>query len=80
MKENVIQMIANIIKVTPNQIIADEDNHAMGKVSGWDSLAQLSIMTEIEDEYELDLSIDEMENMDSVKKILIFLEDHINTK
>ena len=80
MKENVIQMIANIIKVTPNQIIADEDNHAMGKVSGWDSLSQLSIMTEIEDEYDLDLSIDEMENMDSVNKILSFLEDHINTK
>ena len=80
MKEDVIQMIANIIKVTPDQIIADIDNYAMDKASGGDSLSQLSIMTEIEDEYDLDLSIDEMENMDSVNKILSFLEDHINTK
>ena len=30
-------------------------------------------MTELEDEYDLDLSIDEMENLDSVKKIIDFL-------
>lgn len=74
MKENVIQMIANIIKVNPDDIHADTENFALGKISGWDSLAQLSIMTELEDEYDLDLSIDEMENMDSVIKILSFLD------
>ncbi|MDC0953302.1 acyl carrier protein [Porticoccaceae bacterium] len=74
MKDNVIQVIANIIKVTPDEIAADIGGFSLGKVSGWDSLAHLAIMTEIEDEYDLDLSIDEMEELNSVAKILKFLE------
>jgi len=75
MNQTVIQVIANIIKVTPDEINANVEEFSLGKVSGWDSLAHLAIMTEIEDEYDLDLSIDEMEELDSVVKILNFLEE-----
>jgi len=75
MNQTVIQVIANIIKVTPDEISANVEEFSLGKVSGWDSLAHLAIMTEIEDEYDLDLSIDEMEELDSVVKILNFLEE-----
>ena len=75
MSQTVIQVIANIIKVTPDEINANVEEFFLGNVSGWDSLAHLAIMTEIEDEYDLDLSIEEMEEMDSVVKILNFLEE-----
>lgn len=75
MNQTVIQIIANIIKVTPNEINSNVDAFSLGKVSGWDSLAHLAIMTEIEDEYDLDLSIDDMEELDSIVKILNFLKE-----
>lgn len=75
MNHKIIQTIANIIKVTPDEIRADIEDFSLGKVSGWDSLAHLSIMSEIEDEFDLDLSIDEMEHLDSVTKILSFIEE-----
>ena len=75
MEEKIINIIASIIKTKPEEISNNIDNFALGSVSGWDSLAHLSIMTELEDEYDLDLSIDEMESLDSVKKILHFIEE-----
>ena len=75
MEEKIINIIASIIKTKPEVISNNTDNFSLGNVSGWDSLAHLSIMTELEDEYDLDLSIDEMESLDSVKKILHFIEE-----
>ena len=73
MQNKIISIIANIIKINPDEISSNIDDYYLGSTAGWDSLAHLSIMTELEDDYDLDLSIDEMENLDSVKKIIDFL-------
>ena len=73
MQNKIISIIANIIKINPDEISSNIDDYYLGSTAGWYSLAHLSIMTELEDEYDLDLSIDEMENLDSVKKIIDFL-------
>ena len=39
----------------------------------WDSLVHLSIMTDIEDEFDLEIDIDEMENLTTISKIKAFL-------
>ncbi|MBF9053379.1 hypothetical protein LSUCC1028_03915 [Rhodobacterales bacterium LSUCC1028] len=39
----------------------------------WDSLAHLSIMTDIEDEFDLEIDIDEMESLTTISKIKAFL-------
>ena len=39
----------------------------------WDSLVHLSIMTDIEDEFDLEIDIDEMENLTTISKIKSFL-------
>ena len=72
MQNKIISIIANIIKINPDEISSNIDDYYLEvMLAGIHSLT--SIMTELEDEYDLDLSIDEMENLDSVKKIIDFL-------
>ena len=69
MIERLAQIISDIIKVEAAAIIAQPTDFGMMISPGWDSLAQLAIMTAIEDEWEVELSIDDMEALNTAEKI-----------
>ena len=76
MEDKLIKIIADIIKVEVSVNDQNIDNYALGKVSGWDSLAHLAIMAEIESMLEVELSIEEMEDLDSIKKIIEYVKNN----
>lgn len=69
MKERLALIISDIIKVEVAAVISEPTNFGMMVSPGWDSLAQLAIMTAIEDELEVELSIDDMEALNTAEKI-----------
>ena len=58
--ERIISIIHGVI----NQSIQKDDS--MSTKENWDSMAQLTILTLIEQEYNIEFDIEELENVDSV--------------
>tara|TARA_B100000674_G_scaffold213068_1_gene174650 strand:+ start:9552 stop:9791 length:240 start_codon:yes stop_codon:yes gene_type:complete len=56
--------IISIIHGVINQSIQKDDS--MSTKDNWDSMAQLTILTLIEQEYNVEFDIEELENVDSV--------------
>lgn len=69
MREKIALIISEIAKIEAAAILADPSGFGMSNTAGWDSLAQLSIMTAIEDEFDVELSIEDMEALDTAEKI-----------
>ena len=57
--------IISIIHGVINQSIQKDDS--MSTKDNWDSMAQLTILTLIEQEYNVEFDIEELENVDSVR-------------
>ena len=69
MREKIALIISEIAKIEAADVLADPSGFGMSKTVGWDSLAHLSIMTAIEDEFDIELSIEDMEALDTAEKI-----------
>lgn len=64
------EIIAKILRVTPDRL-SDED--AMGHLEHWDSLAQLAILSTIEQEYGISIEPDQAVDLNTVGKICAFV-------
>jgi acyl carrier protein len=69
MKERIALIISEITKVEVGELINEPSSFGMMNTAGWDSLAQLSIMTALEDEFEIEMSIEDMEMLNTAEKI-----------
>lgn len=69
-KIKIIEIISKITKVDSKLI---NENSAMDDFSKWDSLAHLSIMLELEKKFKKKINTSKMGDLNSVKKILKFL-------
>lgn len=69
MREKIALLISEVAKVDAAAILADPSGFGMSNTAGWDSLAQLSIMTALEEEFGVELSIEDMETLDTAQKI-----------
>ena len=71
METKVRRIMADILGLDAAQI----GNHtSMDNTVSWDSLAHISLMTAIEEEFEISLDIDEIESMRSMEHIRTVLE------
>ena len=66
----VVGLIAKIIRANPDQI---PPSAGMGKIDRWDSLAQLSILSSIEQEFGIEIDPDVAVDLTSVESICSFL-------
>jgi acyl carrier protein len=73
MEDKIVEIISNILRVDKKAVLENMDDYALGKVSSWDSLSHLAIMSEIEQYLENELSIDEMEELNSANKIIKYV-------
>ena len=73
MKKRVIEIVANNLNLDALEIENNSIRVAFNETEGWDSLAHLSIMTDLEDEFDLEIEIDEMEELIDIDKIVQYL-------
>lgn len=66
-QENVIALISSITEVDASQITLET---AVGDFPSWDSLAQVAIMTSLEDSYDCSFDEDEMMDVETVADII----------
>tara|TARA_B100001057_G_scaffold498919_1_gene607650 strand:- start:1439 stop:1672 length:234 start_codon:yes stop_codon:yes gene_type:complete len=72
--QNIIKLIQIISKVINiNSKLIDKDSCA-SEFAKWDSLAHLKLMLEIEKKFKVKISTSKMSDLNSVSKILKFIE------
>ena len=73
MKNRILEIITDNLNLDPKVIEENDDVLSFNKTKGWDSLAHLSIMTDLEDEFNIEIDIDDMEKLVSLSDILDYM-------
>jgi acyl carrier protein len=71
------EIVADITNNRPADI---DENSGAATTDGWDSVAQINIIASIEMEFGLTFSADEMQSLNSIRKILPAIKDHLPEK
>lgn len=66
-----LEFIASVLEVDSS--LLNEDSK-VGSVEEWDSVAHLTLVVEIEDEYDVEIPSDEIGEYDSVKKLYALIK------
>jgi acyl carrier protein len=64
--EKLNKIISRILEIDESKISDDLD---MNNVSSWDSINQMALIAAIEEDFEIELTFDEISEMNSVRKI-----------
>ncbi len=72
-KIKIIEIISKIAKINSDQI---NESTSINDFSKWDSLAHLQIMLEIEKKFKIKISTSKMSELDSVIKIIKFVDSN----
>lgn len=72
-QNRIIEIIASVLEVSAAEINIESDSNS---VESWDSMKQLFMVSELEQEFNIEFDTEEMEKMKSVRSII----DIINTK
>ena len=75
--EKINKIISKILKISLNDI---NDNFEMNKISQWDSVAHLEIITSLEEEIKIQFSSPEISKLIDMKDIKKIIENKIITK
>ena len=58
----------------------DEELLKEGSVEGWDSLGQLNLLMELEREFNIKFSLDDIEKGRTLKNIIVLIEEKLNER
>lgn len=72
-QNRIIEIIASVLEVNASEINVESDS---SNVDSWDSMKQLFMVSELEQEFNIEFDTEEMEKMKSVRAII----EIINTK
>jgi acyl carrier protein len=73
-KEKVISIIAGVLEVEPSKITLES---SIGDFQKWDSLGNLTILQQIQDEFDFELDPDEIIDLEDVNDIINIVEEKI---
>lgn len=71
MQEKFLKFIADIFEIEPSEISMDT---AYGSIEVWDSLMQLRLVSEINDEYDVEIPIDEVTSIKTLADFYKYVE------
>lgn len=71
MKEKIIEIIAGVLKVDVAQVSLES---GVGDIPNWDSLAQLTILQSVQDEFDVEFEPEEMMDIENVGDIVKTVE------
>lgn len=74
MEQRIKQIMSDILDVEFYEINA---NTSVDSTSSWDSLAHINLMSAIEQEFEIELTVAEIESMHSYRSIIQHLNERI---
>ena len=74
-KQTVIGIISTILEVPAEQITMES---GIGDFAKWDSLAQISILQEIQDELEIEFEPEEIIELENVEDIIRLAEEKVS--
>lgn len=72
MADTIDRIIAKALKIDPDQI---RDDLEYGSIESWDSLAHVSLMLQIESEYDVEIDEDTMVELTSVRAIKDYIQE-----
>jgi acyl carrier protein len=73
MRDRLFQLLAKVFNMKASDI---HESLTKEYIYAWDSLMQMELVTEIEREFDIQFSMDEIVSMDSVQKIIAVLATH----
>lgn len=73
MKDKLMAAISDILSVSLEELRENQSNYKILNPVSWDSLAHLAIMSEVEEILGREIPIDEMEELDTLEKILYLI-------
>lgn len=71
MKEKIIEIIVGVLKVDAAQVSLES---GVGDIPNWDSLAQLTILQSVQDEFDVEFEPEEMMDIENVGDIVRTVE------
>ena len=71
MKEKILKLISKVMEV---DITSLNENSSSKNVDNWDSLSHMNLIVAIEEEFEIELSDEQIVEMISISKIIQALE------
>ena len=60
------EILANALDIEPEEL---DDNASQKNISEWDSFALMAMVTGLEEEFKIDLTLEEIMEMESLQKI-----------
>jgi acyl carrier protein len=79
MKEIIMNLRDILIKTFNNSVIPEEiKDLKMGDIDEWDSLGNFNLILAVETQYEIQFSMDELENLTSIAAIEEVIEDALS--
>lgn len=73
-KEKVIEIIAGVLEVGPDEITIES---SIGDFPKWDSLGNLNILQEVQDEFDIELDPEEIIDLEDVNDIINIVAEKI---
>ena len=69
--QDFINFVARVMEVDPAELTEDT---AYGTIAKWDSLMHMRIVMEIEEEYDVEIPIEDIPNIKSIKDFYSYIE------
>ena len=73
-KEKVYEIVANVCGVTPAEVNGDS---TIGDFPGWDSVGHLTILSTIEETFDINFEPEEMMDLEDVNDIVAAVEEKL---
>lgn len=74
-KEQIIAIMAKTFEVNPNEITLES---SIGDFPKWDSLGNLTVLQEIQDEFNIELEPDEIIELEDVNDIINIVKEKLS--
>lgn len=67
MKDKVVEIIAGVLKVAPEQITPEL---SVGDIPEWSSMAQMSIITALQSEFDVEIPMEDLFDLTSIGSLI----------
>lgn len=74
-EDQIIELVSTILDLEPEEVSLEFEGEKMDE---WDSLAHLTIMSAVEQEFNVNISPEEAKKLGSIPKICNFLNEAMN--
>ncbi len=74
-KKTVIEIVANVCEVSPDQI---KEDSSIGDFEKWDSMGHLNIMTRVQNTFDIEIDPEEMIDIEDVSDIIKTVEGKLS--